>query len=96
LKKVFFIEDNPATNIEEWGNEIATELGVEIKKMPYLLIKIAALFGDSLKLIGFHFPMNSFRLHKMTTNNIVDLKNTYEIAQTLPYTRKEGIKRTLK
>ena len=96
LKKVFFIGENPATNIEEWGNEIAAELGVKIIKMPYLFIKIAALFGDCLKLIGFYFPMNSFRLHNMTTNNIVDLKNTYEIAQTLPYTRKEGVKNTLK
>jgi nucleoside-diphosphate-sugar epimerase len=96
LKKVFFIGENPATNIEEWANEIAAELGFKIVKMPYLIIKIAALFGDSLKLIGCYFPMNSFRLHNMTTNNILDLQNTYEIAPTLPYTRKEGIKKTLK
>lgn len=96
LKKVFFIGDNPATNIEEWGNEIATELGVKIKKMPYLIIKIAAFFGDILKLIGIQFPMNSFRLHNMTTNNIINLKNTYEVAPILPYTRREGIKKTLK
>ncbi|MFE3869297.1 NAD-dependent epimerase/dehydratase family protein [Flavobacterium sp. LS2P90] len=96
LGKVFFIGDNPATNIEEWANEIGTELNIKIIKMPYLLIKIAAFFGDSLKLIGLPFPMNSFRLHNMTTNNVIDLKNTYEIAQTLPYTRKDGIERTLK
>jgi nucleoside-diphosphate-sugar epimerase len=96
LKKVFFIGENPATNIEEWANEIAAELGFKIVKMPYLIIKIAALCGDSLKLIGCYFPMNSFRLHNMTTNNILDLQNTYEIAPTLPYTRKEGIKKTLK
>jgi nucleoside-diphosphate-sugar epimerase len=96
LKKVFFIGEDPATNIEEWANEIAIELKSRIFKMPYLVIKIAALFGDSLKLVGLPFPMNSFRLHNMTTNNIIDLKNTYEIAQNLPYTRKEGIKRTLK
>ena len=63
--KVFFIGDNPATNIEEWGNEIANELGFKIIKMPYFLIKLAALFGDFLKLIGIHFPMTSFRLHNM-------------------------------
>jgi nucleoside-diphosphate-sugar epimerase len=96
LNKVFFIGENPATNIEEWANDIAAELGFKIKKMPYSIIKIAALFGDGLKLVGLQFPMNSFRLHNMTTNNIIDLKNTFEIAQTLPYTRKEGIERTLK
>jgi len=95
-KKVFFIGDNPPINIEEWGNEIASELGYKIIKMPYLLIKLAAWFGDILKLIGLHFPMNSFRLHNMTTNNIVDLSNTYEVAPNLPFTRIEGVKNTLK
>lgn len=96
LKKVFFIGDDPATDIEEWGNEIATELGCKIMRMPYILIKMAALFGDCLKLVGVNFPMNSFRLHNMTTDNIIDLKNTYEIAQALPYSRKEGVRKTLK
>lgn len=95
-KKVFFIGDNPATNIEEWGDEIATELGFKITKMPYFIIKVAAFFGDCLKLIGGNFPMNSFRLHNMTTDNIIDLKNTYEIAKTLPYSRKDGVRETLK
>ena len=96
LNKIFFIGDNPATNIEEWSNEIADELGVKIKRAPYLIIKIAAFFGDLLKLIGVYFPMNSFRLHNMTTNNIVNLENTYALAPVLPYTRSDGIKQTLK
>jgi nucleoside-diphosphate-sugar epimerase len=96
LKKVFFIGDNPATNIEEWGNEIAHEIGVKIRKLPYSIIKTLAFLGDLMRLLGFQFPMNSFRLQNMTTNNIIDLKNTYEIAPILPYTRKEGIKQTLK
>ena len=94
-KKVFFIGDNPPTNIEEWGNEIAHELGYKIKKMPYILIRLAALFGDFIKIVGVNFPMNSFRLHNMTTNNIVNLENTYEVAPDLPYTRIEGVRRTL-
>jgi nucleoside-diphosphate-sugar epimerase len=95
-KKVFFIGDNPPTDIEEWGNEIASELGFRITKMPYLVIKSAALFGDFLKSLNLNFPMNSFRLHNMTTDNIIDLKNTDEIAPILPYSRKEGIQETLK
>lgn len=96
LKKIYFIGDNPVTNIEDWGDEIASQLGLKIKKLPYLIIRSAAFFGDILKLINIHFPMNSFRLHNMTTNNIVNLKNTYKVAPILPYTRKEGIKMTLK
>lgn len=93
--KVFYIGDSPATNIEEWGNEIASELGYKIIKMPYIFIKCAALFGDMLKIIGIRFPMTSFRLKNMTTDNIVDLSATMNIASKLPYTRIQGIKQTL-
>lgn len=93
--KVFYIGDEPATNIEEWGNEIANELGYKIMKMPYFLIKCAALFGDMLKRFGFSFPMTSFRLRNMTTNNVIDLSSTRKIAPKLPYSRLQGIKQTL-
>lgn len=95
-EKVFFIGDDPATNIEEWGNEIANELGTTIKKVPYFVIKMVAFFGDVVNFLGMNFPMSSFRLHNMTTNNVLNLKNTYKIASTIPYSRKEGIKITLK
>lgn len=95
-EKVFYIGDEPPINIEEWGNEIAIELGSKIKKVPYFIIKIAAFFGDILKLLKIRFPMNSFRLHNMTTDNIINLKNTYKVAPILPYSRKDGIKITLK
>lgn len=95
-KKVFYIGDSPATNIEEWGNEIASELGFKIKRAPFFVIKIAALIGDLLKFIGIKFPMTSFRLNNMTRNNIINLNNTHQIAPYPPFTRLEGIKETLK
>lgn len=94
-KKVFYIGDNPATNIEEWGNEIANEMNIHIVKMPYLFIKCAALAGDLLKILGIRFPMTSFRLKNMTTNNIIDLSATMNIAPKPPYTRIAGIKKTI-
>lgn len=93
--KVFYIGDNQPTNIEVWGNEIAGELGYRIIKMPYTLIKWAALFGDILKNMGLRFPMTSFRLKNMTTDNIIDLSDTIKLAPNLPYSRIEGIKQTL-
>ena len=66
--KVFYLGDEIPTNIEEWGNEIASELGIKIIKMPYFFIKVAAYLGDFLKKIGVKFPMTSFRLKNMTTN----------------------------
>lgn len=93
--KVFYIGDEKPTNIEEWGNEIASELGYKIFKMPFFVIKCAALFGDVLKKVGIHFPMTSFRLKNMTTNNIIDLSATTKIAPNPPFTRHEGIINTL-
>lgn len=93
--KVFYLGDTPATNIEEWANEIASELGYKIRRIPYWMLKCAAWGGDLLKLIGIRFPMTSFRLKNMTTNNIVELSNTNQIAPNCPYARIEGVRRTL-
>lgn len=94
--KVFYLGDYEPTNINIWANEIASEIGITIKTSPYLLIKLAALGGDLLKLFGINFPITSFRLKNMTTNNIIELSKTKEIAPILPYSRIEGIKETLK
>lgn len=93
--KVFYIGDNPPTNIEKWANEIAEELNYKIYHIPFFMIKLAAKLGDSLKKCKINFPMTSFRLKNMTTDNIISLNNTYEIAPNPPYTRKEGISVTL-
>lgn len=93
--KVFYIGDYEPTNIEEWGNEIAEQLGYKIIRMPYWLMWCAAKFGDLLKVIGIKFPMTSFRLKNMTTNNVVDMSNTEIITGELPYKRVKGIETTL-
>jgi nucleoside-diphosphate-sugar epimerase len=93
--KIFYIGDYVSTNIEEWANEIAKVLNYKINRVPYYVILAAALAGDVLKKIGVSFPMTTFRLRNMTTDNIVDLSNTKVIASELPYTRMKGIVKTL-
>ena len=46
-------------------------------------------------MVKINFPMTSFRLKNMTTDNIVDLSNTYKVAPNPPYSRIEGVKDTL-
>ena len=94
-QKVFYIGDNPPTNIEIWANEIAAELNFNIKRVPFWMLKIAAYFGDLLKLFNITFPMTSFRLKNMTTDNTIDLSETYKIAPNPPCSRIDGIKATL-
>lgn len=93
--KLFYIGDNPPVFIEEWANQIASQLGKKVPRVPFLMIRAAALVGDLLGAVGIHFPMSSFRLKNMTTNNIVPLDNTYKIAPNPPVDRVTGIKRTL-
>lgn len=94
--KVFYIGDYEAYAIEEWADEIAAALGRKILRAPYPLIQCAAFLGDILAVSGIRFPMTSFRLRNMTTDNIVNLNSTRQIAPVLPYTRIEGIEETLR
>lgn len=93
--RVFYLGDYEPYNISEWANEVAHEFGVRIPRIPYFLFVIAAKFGDLLKKVGVTFPMTSFRLHNMTTDNVHDLKPIQAIAPNLPVGRKEGTRRTV-
>ena len=89
-QRVFYLGDEPAYYIEDWANEIAELVDKKVPRIPYWIIKTAALCGDVLKTVNIDFPMTSFRLKNMTTDNIVDLKPIMELAPNAPFTRKEG------
>jgi nucleoside-diphosphate-sugar epimerase len=93
--KIFYIGDYAPVNVEQWANEIAELLKYKIVHVPYHIMLVAALTGDVLKKMGVPFPLTTFRLRNMTTDNIVDLFNTKTIAPELPYTRIQGIIKTL-
>jgi hypothetical protein len=93
--RVFYIGDYEPVNIEKWANEIADILCYKIIRVPYCVVFLAALVGDILGGINISFPMTTFRLKNMTTDNIVDLANTMQIASKLPYCRIDGIHKTL-
>ena len=93
--KTYYIGDAPPIFISDWAKEIAIEFDKSHpRKIPYGIIKIAAIIGDVLKKFNIHFPMTSFRLRNMTTNNILDLRDLYTIAPNPPYSRSEGVKIT--
>lgn len=94
-KKVYYLGDYNPYDITEWANEIAKQSGIKIYTIPFLCFKVMAWIGDTLKTIGIKFPMTSFRLHNMTTNNIHNLDPIKEIAPKLPISRREGTKKTL-
>lgn len=94
-KKVFYLGDYEPYDIAEWADEIAAINTSKIITIPFFLFKLAGWFGDFLAYFGIKFPMTSFRLSNMTTDNIFDLSLIKEIAPTLPTTRIEGTRKTV-
>lgn len=94
-KKVFYLGDYTPYNISTWANEIANYKQIKIPNVPYLFFKMGAYFGDVLKIVRLKFPMTSFRLRNMTTDNIFDLSEIKKIAPKLPVSRIEGTKTTI-
>lgn len=94
-RKIYYIGDYEPYDITEWSNEIAGIAGIKIPRIPYFLFYIAGKFGDILKKAGITFPMTSFRLKNMTTNNIHNLQPIQQIAPLLPINRIEGSKVTI-
>jgi nucleoside-diphosphate-sugar epimerase len=96
LNKVFYLGDWPAYDISEWADEIAAQRSIHIPRIPFFVFIMAGYLGDFLKKIGVKFPMTSFRLSNMTTDNVLDLKPIMEICPELPVSRQEGNVRTLR
>lgn len=94
--KTFYLGDYEPYPITDWANEIAAIERIHIPHIPYFCFKMAAMFGDLLKKLGITFPMTSFRLHNMTTDNVHDLRPIKAIAPNLPVSRIDGTKKTLK
>lgn len=93
---VFYLGDYDPYNITEWANEIADTAGFKIPNIPFYIFVLGGWFGDILKLLRIKFPMTSFRLKNMTTDNVHNLELIRKIAPDLPVSRKEGIKYTIK
>ncbi len=94
--KTFYLGDLPATPISEWANEISMEMGKgKIKKIPFFVIRLAAFAGDILTKAKIKFPITSFRLSNMTTDNVLPLKDLYAQVGKPPVSRVEGVKKTI-
>ncbi|MBL4577890.1 MAG: NAD(P)-dependent oxidoreductase [Flavobacteriales bacterium] len=94
--RTFYLGDQPPIFISEWAGEITDELKTNKPiKLPFFMFKIAGWIGDMLQLVKISFPVTSFRIRNMTTNNILPLEDLYQLAGQPPFSRKEGIGLTL-
>jgi hypothetical protein len=94
-QKIFYLGDYEPYNITSWADEIAGTKSIKIHNIPYGIFVLTAFFGDCLKLVRIKFPMTSFRLKNMTTDNFFDLSEIRKLAPQLPVSRIEGTKVTV-
>ncbi len=94
--KIFYIGDMPPIKISQWANEIAKIGNVnKPKTIPIYIFKFFAIFGDLFNKIGIKFPMTSYRLKNMTTDQVYNLQDTYNVCGDPPYNMKNAIENTL-
>lgn len=88
--RTLYLGDWPATVINEWADEIAAFVPYRVPRVPKVGFKALALIGDALQGVGMRFPMTSFRLQNMTTDNVHDLSTLQSLMGSLPFTRAQG------
>jgi nucleoside-diphosphate-sugar epimerase len=95
-ERVFYLGDSPPLNLSAWARRIA-QLAVcrPPITVPYGFLKAASVSGDLLGRLGVPFPLTSFRLNNLTTNNILDLRVLCDVAPDPPYPLDEGIRKTV-
>ena len=95
--KTFYLGDTPPLNIDLWSEKIAKEGGVGLpKRLPLFPFYFFALIGDFVTRLKISFPMTSFRLKNMITNNIIDLNPINKIVPVSKFSIDDGIKETIK
>lgn len=89
--KTIYLGDWPPYVICEWADEIAAFVPYRIPRVPRGVFKGLAVLGDAFQRVGVRFPMTSFRLQNMTTDNEHDLGIVQELMEySLPYSRAQG------
>lgn len=94
--KTFYLGDQPPLNVNEWADKIAAQLNMKMLTLPLFVLKVAGFVGDCLAIFHIKFPLTSFRVKNMTSNNAIDLlQDTHNLIAQQPYSVEQGIKLTL-
>ena len=94
--KVYYLGDSPPLNIDIWADKIASIGGIKPpRRVPFIAIYFLSIIGDILKKFNLNFPMTSFRLQNMTTNNVVDVSRIENIASEMKYSVDSGVSDTI-
>jgi nucleoside-diphosphate-sugar epimerase len=91
--RTLYLCDYPPLHLQDWAAQIQKALGVSpIRRVPLTLLKLAAVGGDALKMLGWHHPpLTRFRLNNMLTEMVYDTSELESIVGPLPFSTEEGV-----
>ena len=90
-QRVFYITDPPIDNAD-WMNAFSLALnGRPIRRIPFKLWKLFAIFGDSINNVGLKFPMSSERLFRLTVNEKIPFQATIDLTGPPKTSLEEGV-----
>ena len=92
----YYIGDAEPLNSNDWALQIS-EIA-EIRKpleLPRFLFYVASKLGDLISVFNVYFPLTSFRLKNMTTENICNVEPVCKINRYPSISRKVAIKNTI-
>lgn len=97
LYRVHYLADHEPIELSDWANEIIKSSGKgKIYRPPWIFLKLAAKFGDSLKYIGLKSPpLTSFRFKNMTTNSVYNTGSWENFYSDQRYSMREGVRITV-
>lgn len=97
LNKVHYLADSEPIELSAWANKII-EISNKgrIHRVPWFVLKMLALVGDLLKVLGVTSPpITSFRLSNMSTTAIYETQSWKGICDNQKYNMVEGTKITI-
>lgn len=90
-RQVFYVGDAPI-DLFLWVNGFSIQqTGKSVRVVPRSLVRLAALVGDGLRLLGIGFPITSSRYRSMTESNPAPMEKTLETFGVPPFSLDQGI-----
>lgn len=95
--QTYYLADYEPTDLRSWAAMIREAMGAPmIREIPLGLLRIGAMAGDVLKLIGVRDPpLTTFRLNNLLTSATHDLETLKAICGDLPFSKEEGVRLTV-
>jgi GlcNAc-P-P-Und epimerase len=94
-QKIFYVGDRPI-DLLKWVNGFSVaQTGRQVLVVPRWCVFILALLGDFLNSFSIKFPINTARFRSMTTDNPVDMEDTFKVLGNESISLEEGIVETV-